>query len=110
MMNVIAIEGRLVRDPEKKTAFSGTVVTSFAIAHETGWGEKKKTSFTPCVAFGQTAEFIDTYFSKGKAVLITGKLVLDQWEDAKTGDKKSRHKIEVSEASFCGEKQDESEY
>ena len=64
MLNRITIMGRLVRDPELKYTASNTPVTSFTLAVDRDFGEKK-TDFIDCVAWKQTAEFVCNYFHKG---------------------------------------------
>jgi single-strand DNA-binding protein len=78
MLNRTIIMGRLVRDPELKTTQSGLSVTSFSVAVERdfkdkGSGEKITDDFD-VVAWRQTAEFVCKYFSKGRMIVVDGKL------------------------------------
>lgn len=103
MIKVIA-NGNLTRDPIQRTA--GTVsVVNFGIACKQGYGDK--VTFIECSAFGKTGETIATYCQKGKPVVITGTLALDQWE--KDGQKFSRHSILVNEIEFLGGKKQQQE-
>lgn len=108
MLNQIAIQGRLVRDPELRRTNSGKAVTSFTLAcdrdfknHQTG---EKEVDFIECVAWGGTAEMVEKYFSKGQMAIVTGRLQLRDWTD-KNGQKRRQAEILVSNVYFCGSKE-----
>ena len=68
MLNVVAIMGRLVADPELRTTQSGTNVCSFRIACDRNFarqGEQRQADFIDIVAWRQQAEFVSKYFQKG---------------------------------------------
>lgn len=105
MLNKVILHGRFATDVDKKTTGSGVEIGEFTFASESGWGENKKSMFIRCTSFNKTAMFISEHFSKGKEALIEGELVLEQWE-SKEGEKKSMHKLTVSQIDFCGKKED----
>lgn len=104
MLNKTILHGRFATDVELKTLGSGAVVAEFTFASESGFGDNKKPMFIKCTAWQKTAEFIDSFFSKGKEAILEGELNLEQWE--KDGEKKSMHKLTVSQIDFCGKKDD----
>lgn len=68
MLNIVAIMGRLVRDPELKTTQQGTSVCSFRIACDRNYtpkGQQRQADFVDIVAWGKTAEFICKSSSEG---------------------------------------------
>lgn len=95
-MNICVFQGNLTRDPEFRTAQTGTSICNFSIAVNSGFGENKKTMYMDCTAFGKQAEIINENFKKGKEILVNGELVLDTWEDKDTGSKRSRHKLNLA--------------
>ena len=108
MLNQIAIQGRLVRDPELRRTASGKAVTSFTLAcdrdckkQQTG---EKEVDFIECVAWGGTAEMVEKYFHKGQMAVATGRLQLRDWTD-KNGQKRRQAEILVSNVYFCGSKE-----
>ncbi len=106
-MNLVILKGNLTRDPELGEAGKSTVC-NFGMAINERYtdrdGEKKETvTFVDVAAFGKTAEVIDEYFRKGDPILINGKLKLDEWEDKKSGDKRSKLKVIAFEFDFCGD-------
>ena len=65
MLNVVAIMGRLVADPELRTTGNGTNVCSFRIACDRNFvqqGQERQADFIDVVAWRQSAEFICKYF------------------------------------------------
>ena len=77
MLNVVAIMGRLVADPELRTTQQGTNVCTFRIACERSYtpkGQQRQADFVDIVAWGKTAEFICKFFQKGSTIVIDGSL------------------------------------
>lgn len=106
MLNVIAIMGRLVADPELRTTPQGTNVCSFRIAVDrsfTRQGEERKADFIAVTAWRQTAEFVSKYFQKGSMIAIEGSLQTRQYQD-KNGNNRTTTEILASQVSFCGGK------
>ena len=106
MLNVVAIMGRLVADPELRTTQSGTNVCSFRIACDRNFvrqGEQRQADFINCVAWRSTAEFITRYFQKGSMIAVTGSIQTRNYED-KNGNKRTAVEVLVDQASFCGSK------
>lgn len=103
MLNVVAIEGRLVADPELKTTPNGVSVTSFRIASDRNRAENgtRKADFLDVVAWRQTAEFVCKYFQKGGLILVDGSLQTRQYED-RNGNKRTATEILANNVNFCG--------
>jgi single-strand DNA-binding protein len=78
MLNHIVIMGRLVRDPELRRTGSGIAVASFRVAVDRDFapkdGGERKADFIDCVAWRQTGEFISKYFTKGRMIVVDGRL------------------------------------
>ena len=85
-MNKVIIMGNLGQDPEMRYMPSGSAACNISVATSRSWkdkdsGEKQEeTSWHRCVAFGKTAETIDQYFSKGRKILIEGRLKYGSYE------------------------------
>lgn len=104
-MNCCMLLGNLTRDPEVKFLTSGTAVAEFSIACNESWkdanGQKKeKVHYFDCVAFGKRGEAIGKYFTKGKKILIEGKLSQDRWDDKESGKPRSKVRINVQQFHF----------
>ncbi|MBP3358434.1 MAG: single-stranded DNA-binding protein [Opitutales bacterium] len=89
--------GRLTAPPETKNTQSGGKICSFSVAVSVS---KDEVQFHECRAFGNTAEFIQKYFTKGKPIEIAGWLGQSTWTDKDTQKEKRKTYLYVSEASF----------
>lgn len=105
MYNRVILMGRLTRDPELKTTQSGIPMCRFSIAVDRAYskGQEKQTDFFDITAWRQTAEFVSKYFSKGKCILIEGKLQNNNYTD-QNGVKQYRNAIIADNVAFCGDK------
>ena len=111
MLNHITIMGRLTRDPELRRTGSGIAVASFRVAVDRDFapkdGGERKADFIDCVAWRQTGEFISKYFTKGRMIVVEGRLEMRDWTD-KEGNKRTSAEIVVANAYF-GDSKRESE-
>lgn len=99
MINKVILMGRLTKDPELRYTNNKTPVCSFTIAVNNGYGEKQQTDFVNCLAWNKTAEFVTKYFTKGKMIIVIGRITTRSWE---TQDGKRAYATEVvaNEVSF----------
>ncbi len=71
----IVIVGNATKDAEAREAKSGTAYTRFAVAVGEAEGE---TSFFPVVVFGKAHEAVARYVTKGRQVLVEGRVTTGQ--------------------------------
>lgn len=104
-LNHISIMGRLTRDPELRRTNSGTACANFTLAVDRDFGKndagEKETDFIDCVAWRNTAEFVDKYFSKGRMAIVAGRLQIRSWTD-KDGNKRRTAEV-VAESVYFGD-------
>ena len=108
MLNVSAINGRLTKDPELRSA-NGVDVASFTVAVDRNYTDKdgtRATDFIQVVAWRQTAQFVCRYFHKGSMIAVNGSLQSRSYEDGQ-GNKRSVLEIVADNVSFCGGKNDD---
>jgi single-strand DNA-binding protein len=108
-LNRVILIGNLTRDVEVKNVGSSSVA-GFGIAINRKWkdqsGEQKEdVTFVDITAWGKTGENIAKFFTKGKPILIEGRLKLDQWED-KEGQKRSKLSVVAENFGFIGGRDD----
>lgn len=106
-MNLIAIKGRLTRDPELKTVTvkgEDKTVCNFAVAVDRSFGEGA--DFFNCQIWGKRAMVIDKFFSKGKEIVVQGEMRCRPYED-KQGNKRQAWEVAVGQFDFCGKKSDD---
>ena len=101
MFNRIILMGRLTKDPELKTTQSGVTMCRFSIAVDRAYskGQEKQTDFFDITAWRQTAEFVAKYFSKGRMILVEGKLQNNNYTD-QNGVKHYSMDVQADNVSF----------
>ena len=109
MLNHITIMGRLVRDPELRRTGSGIAVASFTVAVDRDFGGRdggeRETDFIDCVAWRQTGEFVSKYFTKGRMIVVSGRLQIRSWND-KDGNKRRTAEVVADNCYFGDSKRD----
>ena len=109
MLNHITIMGRLTRDPELRRTGSGIAVASFTVAVDRDFGGRdggeKETDFIDCVAWRQTGEFVSKYFTKGRMIVVSGRLQIRSWTD-KEGNKRRTAEVVADNCYFGDSKRD----
>jgi single-strand DNA-binding protein len=106
MLNVVALMGRLVADPELKTTQSGNSVCTFRVAVDRSYipqGEERQADFITVTAWRKTAEFVSKYFQKGSMISVQGRLETRQYQD-KNGNNRTATEVLAAEVGFCGPK------
>jgi single-strand DNA-binding protein len=103
MMNKTFLQGRLVADPDLRHTPSGKAVASFRIAVDRDFKDRetgeKKADFINIVAWGNKAEFISRFFTKGRMIVIVGRLQMRDYND-RDGNRRTAAEVIVEEAYF----------
>jgi single-strand DNA-binding protein len=105
--NKIILIGNLTRDPQLKYLPSQMSVTEFGLAvnhkYRTKTGEEREeVCFIECTCFGKGGEIINQYCTKGRPLLVEGRLKFDTWEDKQGGGKRSKHSVFVENFQLLG--------
>ena len=91
--NKVILVGNLTRDPQVRFTPGGTAVAELGLAVNRYWfdkatnAKKEETTFVDVTLWGRDAEVAGEYLTKGRPVLIEGRLHLDTWDDKQTGQK-----------------------
>lgn len=85
--NRVILVGRVGRDPDKRATTQGTPVAQFSLAtssfskdRETK-DKKQNTVWHRIVTFGKLAEFVGKYITKGRLLLVEGRIQSRDWKD-----------------------------
>ena len=109
MLNHIIVMGRLTRDPELRRTGSNIPVASFTVAVDRDFGKnddgEKEVDFIDCVAWRNTGEFVSKYFTKGRMIVVSGRLQIRNWTD-KDGNKRRTAEIVADSCYFGDSKKD----
>lgn len=98
-INQVILLGRLTRDPEARTTSTGKTVVSFSLAVDRG-GQDDAADFFDITAWEKLGELVSQYLSKGRRVLVQGRLRQDSWDDKETGKKRSRVEVTATDVTF----------
>lgn len=101
-MNKVQLVGRLTKDPEMKLTSNQTQYCNFTIAVDRRFKDangQRQTDFINCVAWKQTAVFIQKYFGKGSRIGIAGSIQTRNYEDQE-GQKHFITEVLAEEAEF----------
>lgn len=103
--NQVILMGNLTRDPELRQIPSGQSVCSFSLAlnrsYKAGDGEwQEVTDYVDIVAWGPLGERVAQYVTKGRPVLVNGRLQSRSWEQE--GKKRSKVEVVAQDVTFLG--------
>lgn len=73
-MNVFNLIGNVGGDPETRSFESGSKLVEFSVAENRKFKGETLTNWFRCKAWGQKAELIEKYVSKGDKVAISGRI------------------------------------
>ena len=107
--NKVILMGNLTRDPELRQTKGGTSICRFSVAVNRSYNSqdgstRDETCFVEVDSFGRKAENIAKFFSKGKSILVEGRLRQENWEDKQSGQKRSKLLVVLESFEFVGVK------
>ncbi len=106
--NKVILLGNLTRDPQVRYISSGTAVAELGLAINRTWYDKQTqqrqedVTFVDVTLWGRQAEVAGEYLSKGRSVLIEGRLQLDSWQDKESGQNRSKLKVVCENMTMVG--------
>jgi single-strand DNA-binding protein len=89
--------GRLGADAELRTTKTGDQIASFRVAADSGYGDKKVTTWVGCAIFGKRGATLAPMLKKGTRVMVVGPLTTREWEG------KTYLEVRVAELEFAGD-------
>jgi single-strand DNA-binding protein len=108
LRNKVQLIGNLGNDPEIITLDGGKKLAKFSIATNDTYKNQKgervtDTQWHNVVAWGKTADIVESYVTKGKEIAVEGKLTTRSWDD-KDGNKRYTTEIVCNELLLLGAK------
>ncbi len=102
-LNQVILMGNLTRDPELRQTPNGQTVTNFSLALNRAYKDQsgewqEVTDYVDIVCWGQLAERVAQYMSKGRRCLVQGRLQSRSWEQE--GQKRSKVEVLANDVTF----------
>lgn len=107
--NRVILIGRVGRAPDIRATTQGVKVSQFSLATSNVWKDretndkKEKTVWHKIVTFGKLADFVEKYITKGRLLLIEGKIQTRDWTD-KNNQKRISFEIWADQILFLDSK------
>ena len=107
--NKVILMGNLTRDPEIRQAGSGVKVADLGLAVTESWRDKsgqtkEVTCFVDVVVWDKLAELCGQYLTKGRPILVEGRLQMDEWKNQQ-GEKRTKMRVRADTVKFLGSPQ-----
>lgn len=109
MLNKVILIGRTTKDVDLRKTTSGTAVATFTLAVDNRFVQKdgqNTADFISCVAWNNTAEFLDKYVKKGSLVSIEGRIQTRNY-DNKDGNRVYVTEVVAENVRMLGSKNNE---
>lgn len=121
MFQKLIIVGNLGRDPEMRYMSDGTAVTNFSVATNRRWTDRStgqpvnETTWFRVSVWGKQAEAANQYLSKGRRVLVEGRLRPDDNGGPRTytgndGIVRASFEVHAESVQFLSGREDEGGY
>jgi single-strand DNA-binding protein len=103
--NQVILMGNLTRDPELRSTSGGQSVCNFSLALNRSYkgsnGEwQEATDYIDVIAWGPLGERVAQYVTKGRPVLVNGRLQNRSWEQ--DGQKRNKVEVVAQDVTFLG--------
>ena len=109
MFNKVILIGNLTKDPELRYTPQGTPVCTLRLAsttkYKSGDSMKDDTLFINVVVWGKQGETAAQHLSKGRSVLVEGRLQERRWESE--GQQRSKFEVVAQAVRFLGGRKEE---
>ena len=107
--NKVILMGNLTRDPQLRYLPNNTAVCDFGLAvnrryRDRDGNQKEEVCFVDLTAWARQAETINQYVTKGRPILVEGRLKLDSWT-GQDGQKRSKLTVVVENFQFVGSRE-----
>lgn len=111
--NKVILIGNVATDVELNTLQSGTKVADFRLAVNERYKDKEgngkeRVAYVTIETWSGLAETCEKYLSKGRAVLVEGRLKMDEWENDE-GEPRSRLLITAENVNFLDKPKEKGE-
>mgnify|MGYP001570956364 CR=1 FL=1 len=100
----ITVVGNVGKEPELRYTTNGTAVCTFSIAVNEKFGDSESVEWFTIVAWQKLAETLAEHVTKGKELLVVGRMKTRSWDKNDGSGKAYRTELIVRDFSFVGKK------
>jgi single-strand DNA-binding protein len=111
MYQYTVIVGNVGRDPELRYTADGTAVCDFSVAVNERWTDRQsdeqreRTTWFRVTCWRQLAEIVHQYVTKGRQVLVTGRVDASAWI-GQDGEARATLELTARDVKFLGRRDD----
>lgn len=98
-MNLLIVSGNLGKDCVVNYTADNKPVGKFSMAVTSGWSDNKKTTWITCKLFGERAEKLAPYLTKGSKPTVSGEFCNEEWT-TQDGEKRTTATLYVDKVSL----------
>lgn len=102
MLNRVVLVGNLTKDPQYSKTQSGISLCRFTVACNRSFSKNNEADFISCIAWRQTADFMNQYVKKGQTVALEGRITTGSYDDQTTGKKVYTTDVTVDNLQLVG--------
>lgn len=101
-MNILHIAGRIGKDAEIRYTQSGDAVSNFNVAVDSRVNGEKVTTWVRCTMWGERAEKLSPYLTKGTAVAISGEARANAYMPRDSDKPVGQLEVRVNQVTLLG--------
>ena len=105
MINRGVLVGNLTRDPQYSKTQSGISLARFSVAINRRYGQNEEVDYINCVAWRQSADFLNQYAKKGNTIAVEGRISTRNYDDPNTGKKVYVTEVTADSVQLIGSRQ-----
>lgn len=105
MINRVVLVGNLTRDPQYSKTQSGISLARFSVAINRRYGQNEEVDYINCVAWRQSADFLNQYAKKGNTIAVEGRISTRNYDDPNTGKKVYVTEVTADSVQLIGSRQ-----
>ena len=105
MLNRVVLVGNLTKDPQYSKTQSGLSLVRFTVACNRTFSKNNEADFISCIAWRQTADFVNQYVKKGQTVALEGRITTGSYDDQTTGKRVYTTDVTVDNLQLVGSRQ-----
>jgi single-strand DNA-binding protein len=102
MINSVILIGNLTKDPQFFKTQSGISYARFTVATTKKYKDNEETAFISCIAWRQSADFLNQYAKKGNTISVEGHITTGSYDDKTTGKKIYTTDVTVDRVHLIG--------